>query len=256
MFSGFHVSPTIARAVSICLISALMATPGVSAQNSKLNDREMDRKVEALLKQMTVEEKIGQLNQSFHFGKSASMDQRVINGEIGSFNHELNPVEINRIQHLAVDKSRLHIPLIFMMDVIHGYGVTFPVPIANGASWDMPMIEQEQSMAAKVARHAGQQWNATPMVDIARDPRWGRIIEGAGEDPYLGSKVAEAQTRGFQGTGPVDADHMVVSLKHFAGYGYSEAGRDHDEALIPDTVLRNVVLKPFRRQSMRAPAQL
>ena len=133
-----------------------------------------------------------------------------------------------------------------MMDVIHGYGVTFPVPIATAASWDMPMIENEQRMVAKVARNAGLQWAASPMVDIARDPRWGRIIEGAGEDPYLGAKVAVAQHRGYQGTGPVDGDHMVVSLKHFAGYGYSEGGRDHDEALIPDSVLLNVVLKPFK----------
>jgi beta-glucosidase len=150
------------------------------------------------------------------------------------------------LQRLAVEKSRLHIPLIFMMDVIHGYGVTFPVPIATAASWDMSMIENEQRMVAKVARHAGLQWTASPMVDIARDPRWGRIIEGAGEDAFLGEKVAVAQTRGFQGTVPVDGDHMVVSLKHFAGYGYSEGGRDHDEALIPESVLRNIVLKPFK----------
>ena len=227
-------------------ITVLLAAPCASPQSSRVTDREIDRKVEALLRQMTVEEKIGQLTQSFHFVKNARSDQRVVNGEIGAYVWETDPAEINRLQHLAIEESRLHIPLIFMMDVIHGYGVTFPVPIATAASWDMPMIENEQRMVAKVARNAGLQWAASPMVDIARDPRWGRIIEGAGEDPYLGAKVAVAQTRGYQGTGPVDGDHMVVSLKHFAGYGYSEGGRDHDEALLPESVLRNVVLKPFK----------
>jgi beta-glucosidase len=236
----------IARVIITATLAAMATAPYTISQSQGSADREIDRNVDNLLKQMTVEEKIGQLNQSFHFFKSSASDKRVINGEIGSFNHELDPVEINRLQHLAVEKSRLHIPLIFMMDVVHGYGVTFPVPIATAASWDMDMIEEEQRMAAKVARHAGVQWNASPMVDISRDPRWGRIIEGAGEDPYLGAKVAAAQTRGFQGTGPIDGDHIVVSLKHFAGYGYSEGGRDHDEALIPETVMRNVVLKPFK----------
>lgn len=227
-------------------IAALLAAPCASPQSSRVADREIDRKVEALLTQMTVEEKIGQLTQSFHFVKNAESDQRVVNGEIGAYVWETDPAEINRLQHLAIEESRLHIPLIFMMNVIHGYGVTFPVPIATAGSWDMPMIENEKRMVAKVARNAGLQWAASPVVDIARDPRWGRIIDGAGEDPYLGAKVAVAQTRGYQGTGPVDGDHRVVSLKHFAGYGYSEGGRDHDEALIPESVLRNVVLKPFK----------
>lgn len=234
---------SLALAVSGVAIANVLAVAQANA-NAKPDDTE--KRVEALLHQMTMEEKIGQLNQSFHFDKGPTTDARVIRGEIGSFNHETDTAEINRLQRLAVEKSRLHIPLIFMMDVVHGFGVTFPVPIATAASWDLPMIEREQSLGAKAARHAGLQWNAAPMVDIARDPRWGRIVEGAGEDPYLASKVAVAQTIGFQGRGPIDGDHMVVSLKHFAGYGYSEGGRDHDEALIPETVLRNVVLKPFK----------
>jgi beta-glucosidase len=233
-------------ALSIAAIVVFTTTQCAVPQSTNLSDREINSKVEALLQQMTVEEKIGQLNQSFHFVRNAKSDERVVAGEIGAYVWETDPAEINRLQHLAVEKSRLHIPLIFMMDVIHGYGVIFPVPIATAASWDMSMIEDEQRMVAKVARHAGLQWAASPMVDIARDPRWGRIIEGAGEDPYLGSQVAVAQTRGFQGLGPIDSDHMVVSLKHFAGYGYSEGGRDHDEALIPESVMRNVVLKPFK----------
>lgn len=238
------------RALGRCwqafFLSVLLCTNNTRAQRPKAAENSIETKVDTLLSRMTVEEKIGQLNQSFHFIRGEATDQRVIRGEIGSFNHEIDPAEINRLQHLAVDKSRLHIPLVFMMDVVHGFGVTFPVPLAMAASWDMPMIEQDQSMAAKEARKAGLQWNASPMLDIVRDPRWGRVVEGAGEDPFLGSKVAVAQVRGFQGMLPVDDEHMVVSLKHFAGYGFSEGGRDHDEALIPETVLRNVVLKPFK----------
>jgi beta-glucosidase len=204
------------------------------------------RKVDALLKQMTVDEKIGQLNQSFHFFKSSGVDATIAAGGIGSIVHEYDIAEINRIQHLAVEKSRLHIPLIFLSDVLHGYRIIYPVPIAMASSFDMKMIEDVQSEAAFEARHAGQQWTASPMFDIARDPRWGRIVEGAGEDPYLGSRVAEAQVNGFQGRRPIDANHLMVSIKHFAGYGASIGGRDHDDVNLSESQLRNVYLKPFK----------
>ena len=205
-----------------------------------------ERNVDALLKQMTVEEKIGQLNQSFHFFKSSAVDQRIVSGGIGSIVHEYDIAEINRLQHLAVDKSRLHIPLIFLSDVLHGYRIVYPVPIGLAASFDMKMIEDVQSKAAFEARNAGQQWTASPMLDIARDPRWGRIVEGAGEDPYLGSKVARAQVLGFQGQRPIDQNHLIVSMKHFAGYGASVGGRDHDDVNLSESQLRNVYLKPFK----------
>jgi beta-glucosidase len=205
-----------------------------------------ERKVDTLLRQMTVEEKVGQLTQSFHFVTSKAVDDRVIAGAIGSFDHEFDVAEINRLQHLAVDQSRLHIPLIFEADVIHGYRVILPVPLGMAASWDMNMIEQVQRRAAFEARTAGQQWNAGPMLDIVHDPRWGRIVEGAGEDPYLGAKVAVAQVKGFQGLKSIDAPHMVTALKHFAGYGFSDGGRDHDAVYLSESQLRNVVLKPFK----------
>ncbi len=195
---------------------------------------------------MTVEEKIGQVTQSFHFLRSKAVDDRVVAGQIGSFDHEFDLAEINRLQRLAVENTRLHIPLAFEADVLHGYRVIFPVPIGMAASWDMEMIEDVQRRAAFEARMSGQQWNAAPMLDIVRDPRWGRIVEGAGEDPYLGSKVAVAQVKGFQGERPIDANHVVVALKHFAGYGASEGGRDHDAVYLPEGELRNVYLKPFK----------
>jgi len=207
---------------------------------------DQERKVDALLKQMTVEEKIGQLNQSFHFGASKASDDEISAGQIGGIVHEYSVPEINRLQHLAVEKSRLHIPLIFLADVLHGYRVIYPVPIGLAASFDMQMIEDVQSKAALEARTAGQEWTASPMLDICRDPRWGRIVEGAGEDPYLGSQVAAAQVRGFQGQRPIDSNHIVVAMKHFAGYGASVGGRDHDDVNLSESQLRNVYLKPFK----------
>ena len=204
------------------------------------------RKVDALLKQMTVEEKIGQLNQSFHLFKGSASDQAIISGGLGAIVHEYDVAEINRLQRLAVEKSRLHIPLIFLADVLHGYRIIYPVPIGMASSFDMKMIEDVQSKAAFEARTAGQQWTASPMLDICRDPRWGRVVEGAGEDPYLGAQVAAAQVRGFQGQRPVDSTHIMVAMKHFAGYGASVGGRDHDDVNLSESLLRNVYLKPFK----------
>ena len=204
------------------------------------------RKVNALLKQMTVGEKIGQLNQTFHFFRSQAIDDKVVAGQIGGIVHEYDVAEINRLQRLAVEKSRLHIPLIFLADVVHGYRIIYPVPIGMAASFDMKMIEDVQSKAALEARTAGQEWTASPMLDICRDPRWGRVVEGAGEDPYLGSQVAAAQVRGFQGERPVDSEHIMVAIKHFAGYGASVGGRDHDDVNLSESQLRNVYFKPFK----------
>ena len=217
-----------------------------NSQNAWPLPPEQARKVEALLKQMTVEEKIGQLNQSFHFIRSKSVDDSIAAGQLAAIVHEADVAEVNRLQKIAVEKSRLHIPLIFLADAIHGYRIIFPVPLAMASSFDMTMIEEVQKRAASEARAGGQQWNATPMLDICRDPRWGRIVEGAGEDPYLGAKVAVAQVHGFQGTRPIDSQHMIVSTKHFAGYGASVGGRDHDDVNLSESQLRNVYLKPFK----------
>jgi beta-glucosidase len=209
------------------------------------NDRVVRERVDGLLKQMTLEEKIGQLSQLFDFGEVKKIDEAVVAGHVGSLLFVTDPAEINRFQHLAVDKTRLHIPLIFGFDVIHGFRTIFPVPIAMAASWDPETVSKAQSVAAKEARAVGIAWAFAPMLDIARDPRWGRIVEGAGEDPYLGSAIAAAQVRGFQGDYIGAPDHILACMKHFAGYGAAEGGRDYDASYIAESQLYNVYLPPF-----------
>src|SRR6201984_2946226 len=156
----------------------------------------------------------------------------------------MNVEESNRPEHIAVENARLHIPILFGFDVIHGYRTVFPVPLAMASSWDPSVEEAAQHLAGQDARAAGIQWTFTPMVDIARDARWGRIVEGAGEDPYLGAAMARAQVRGFQGA-QLGPDSVVACVKHFAGYGAAEGGRDYDSSYIPEVLLRNVYLVPF-----------
>ena len=207
----------------------------------------------ALLKQMTPEEKIGQLNQPFYIklpipgvkSDPVSYEDHVRRGEVGSFLFLTDPKEINRLQKIAMTEQRLHIPILFGFDVIHGFDTEFPVPLATAASWDPSLAEQGQAIAAEEAGHAGLRWSFAPMLDIARDPRWGRISEGAGEDPYLGAAMARAQVRGFQGT-PENPRPFMATLKHFAGYGAAEGGRDYDAAYISEEQLQNVYLPPFR----------
>ena len=204
------------------------------------------KRADALLKQMTPEEKLGQLTQLFRFTKDdIQQDERIKAGAIGSLLFVTDPVEINRLQHLAVDNSRLHIPLIFGFDVIHGFRTIFPIPLAMASSWDPQVVVRAQTVAAAEARSVGIDWAFAPMLDIARDPRWGRIMEGAGEDPYLGAAVARAQVRGFQGPVIGAPDHVLACAKHFAGYGAAEGGRDYDASYISDAQLYNVYLPPF-----------
>lgn len=203
------------------------------------------QRAEALLAKMTPEEKIGQLTQLFVFAPSADVDTRIRSGRLGSALFVTDPAEINRLQHLAVEGSRLHIPLIFGFDVIHGFRTIFPVPIAMAASWDPALVEKAQSVAAAEASSVGIRWAFAPMLDIARDPRWGRMVEGAGEDPYLGAAIARAQVRGFQGDAIGAPDHLLACAKHFAGYGAAEGGRDYDASYISDAQMHNVYLPPF-----------
>ncbi len=221
-----------------------------------LTEAQVESRVSGLLKSMTQSEKIGQLNQLFVFPEAppdgpaaklglAPTDQEIAKGDYGSFLFVTDPSVINRMQHVAVDKSRLHIPLLFGFDVIHGFKTIFPVPLALAASWDPALVEQAQAVAAREASAAGVRWAFGPMVDIARDPRWGRIVEGAGEDPFLGSAMARAQVRGFQGKYLGEPGHVVTSVKHFAGYGAADGGRDYDSSSISDEQLWNVDLPPF-----------
>jgi beta-glucosidase len=236
-----------ARQALICTLSALM-TVVASGQNPSAmlpDDKAVEKRVNALLDRMTLEEKIGQLSQLFLFGPSKQVDDALAKGQLGSLLFVTDPARINSLQRIAVEKSRLHIPLIFGFDVIHGFRTIFPVPIAMAASWDPPMVSAAQAIAAKEASSVGINWTFAPMVDIARDPRWGRIVEGAGEDPWLGSAMAAAQVRGFQGEYIGSPDHVLACMKHFAGYGAAEGGRDYDASNISETLLRNVYLRPF-----------
>ncbi len=232
---------TRARLVVLQLVVGMTAvTAGrASAQVSR---------AQALLRRMTLEEKIGQLNLSAGVSLggmvTAASDDDIIHGRVGAILWLADPKEMNRMQHLAVEKSRLRIPLLFGLDVIHGYRTLFPIPLGMAASWDPAVEEQAQAFAAGEARSAGIRWTFTPMIDIARDARWGRIQEGAGEDPYLGAAMARAQVRGFQGTS-LGPNSVVACAKHFAGYGAAEGGRDYDAAYVPEELMRNVYLVPF-----------
>jgi beta-glucosidase len=213
-----------------------------------VSHEEAHRKAEALLQKMTVDEKVGQLNQSsgvmMPMLGNEKPDDLISQGKVGSVLWLIDVKEINRLQHIAVEKSRLHIPILFAFDVIHGYRTVFPVPLAMASSWDPSVEEAAQHLAGQDARAAGIDWTFTPMVDIARDARWGRIVEGAGEDPYLGAAMARAQVKGFQGD-TLGPDSVLACVKHFAGYGAADGGRDYDSSYVPEELMENVYLVPF-----------
>ena len=229
-----------------CVLAAQVQPATKAHHVTKDDDDEAARFANNLLQKMTLQEKIGQMSQiALNQPQDISPDQRILNGQVGSFLFLTDANEINRLQHIAVDRSRLHIPLIFGFDVIHGFRTIYPVPLALAASWDPAMVEHVQSMAAKEASAVGVNWTFAPMVDIARDPRWGRIMEGAGEDPYLGSKMAAAQVRGFQGDELGTPNHILACVKHFAGYGAAVGGRDYDSSDVSDEQLWNIYFPPF-----------
>jgi beta-glucosidase len=220
-------------------------------------------RIDELLAQMTMSEKAGQLTQYFYFRlpkqdgaepalgldraeQPLEVEAALGRGGVGSLLFVTDPAEINRLQRLAVDGHRLGIPALFGFDVIHGLRTILPVPIAMAASWDLDTIERGQAVAAREARAVGIHWTFAPMVDIARDPRWGRIIEGAGEDPFLGAAVAVAQVRGFQGEDFSAPDRVIAGPKHLAGYGAAVGGRDYDEVSLSDSDLWNIYFPPFK----------
>ena len=213
-------------------------------------------RVDALLEQMTIEEKIGQLNQysnTFDITGPPAGDragrarlERVRNGLVGSMLNFAGVEETRLAQQHAVENSRLGIPMMFALDVIHGYRTMFPIPLGEAASWDLEAIERSARIAATEAAAAGIHWTFAPVVDIARDARWGRIMEGAGEDPFLASRIAEARVRGFQGRDLASVDTVAACAKHFAAYGFAEAGREYNTVEISENTLRNVVLPPFK----------
>src|SRR5579864_81452 len=228
------------RFLTSAFIIALTLSLAASAQ--QLSDQEIESRVNDLLQKMTIEEKVGQLAQ-FPDASPHTMDL-IRQGKVGSLLGVLGVKDTNEAQKAAL-QSRLKIPLILGYDVIHGYRTIFPVPLASAASFDMPLIEQAERVAAKESTASGIKWTFAPMVDIARDPRWGRIVEGAGEDPYLGSMVAVARTKGFQGNSMADPDSIVACAKHYVAYGAVEGGRDYNTVDISEQLLREVYLPPF-----------
>ena len=240
--------------------AALIALAGIPAgrlsaqQGARLTNRAVEsRFVDSILARMTLAEKLGQLNQPSGAGDAtgpgggqrASRLAELRRGGIGSFLNVVGADTTRALQRIAVEESRLHIPLVFGLDVIHGFRTVFPVPLGEAASFDPSLAERAARIAATEAAAAGIDWTFAPMVDIARDPRWGRIVEGAGEDPYLGALFAAARVRGFQGNDLSAANAIAATAKHFAAYGAAEGGRDYNVAEVSERTLRDVYLPPF-----------
>lgn len=229
------------RGAMIVCVLVLLAIPAAWSQS--LSNAATEQRINSLIQQMTLEEKVGQLVQ--YPSANDQTGELVRQGKIGSLFNVLGAETTNSLQKIAVEKSRLKIPILFGYDVIHGYRTTFPVPIASAGSFDPELIEESERVAAKEASAAGVKWVFAPMLDIARDPRWGRMVEGPGQDPYLASVIAAARVRGFQGQSMADPENVVASAKHFVAYGAAEGGRDYNTVDISEQLLREVYLPPF-----------
>ncbi len=242
-------------AIASLLLNGCTATIAQS-KTKILKENTIERKVDSLLKLMTLEEKIGQMNQYNGFwevtgpapkdGAAAIKYEHLKKGWVGSMLNVLGVKDVKALQKIAVEESRLHIPLLFGFDVVHGYQTISPIPLAESASWDLVAIKKSAAIAAEEASAVGLNWTFAPMVDITRDARWGRVMEGAGEDPFLGSKIAFARVKGFQGDDFSGYNTILACTKHFAAYGFAESGRDYNTVDIGTSTLHNMVLPPFK----------
>lgn len=217
-------------------------------ESTNTTGNEMEKRIEQLLKQMTIEEKMGQLSQiepSFPDNEE-KVKEAVREGRYGSFLNISGVEKINELQRIAVVESRLKIPLLIGRDVIHGYRTIFPIPLAMASSWNPELVREAYRISSIEAASQGIRWTFAPMIDITWDPRWGRIAEGCGEDPILASAMAEAMVKGIQGENLTDQTAVAACAKHFVGYGFAEGGRDYSTTYIPEPLLRDVVLKPFK----------
>lgn len=225
---------------AMALAASLM---GCSQPQDK--NTEIENKVETLLHKMTLEEKLGQMNQLSPWDFE-DLAKRVRKGEVGSILNVVNPEEVNKIQKIAVEESRLGIPLIVSRDVIHGYKTIFPIPLGQAATFNPEVVKEGARVAAIEASADGIRWTFAPMIDVARDPRWGRIAESCGEDPYLNAVMGTAMIKGYQGDSLNNPTAIAACAKHFVAYGAAEGGRDYNSTFIPERVLRNVYLPPFK----------
>lgn len=223
--------------VSACLLAMSLFAAGCSPA-------EEDARVERLLSQMTLQEKIGQMNQLSVAGLTPDMEAAVRSGAAGSILNEVNPEIINEYQRIAVEESRLGIPLLVARDIIHGFRTVFPIPLGMASTFDPELVRYGARLTAQEATASGIRWTFSPMVDVSRDARWGRIAESSGEDTYLNAVMGASMVRGYQGDCS-DSTSLAACVKHFVGYGASESGRDYNSTYIPPRALRNVYLPPF-----------
>ena len=214
---------------------------------------DIDRKVDELLSQMTLREKVGQMNQ---LSGGAWLVDQAAKGEVGSILNCVDPAEINAVQRAAVEESRLGIPILVSRDVIHGFRTIFPIPLGQAATFDPAIVEQGARISAVEATASGIRWTFSPMLDIARDPRWGRVAEGSGEDPYLDAVMGVAMVKGYQGDDLSDPTSMAACIKHFVGYGAAEGGRDYNSTMISERSLRNTYFPAFKATAEAGAATL
>ena len=230
----------------LCLFVAVLAATATSQSQRPAN---VEQRVNELLARMTLEEKLGQLQQLDGEANGNFRPEHldlIRKGLLGSTLNVRGAQRTNQVQRVAMNESRLKIPILFGFDVIHGYRTIFPIPLGEAATWDPSLAERSASVAAQEARNAGVHWTFAPMVDIARDPRWGRITEGAGEDPFLGAAFARARVRGFQGADYSAPDKVLACAKHWVAYGAAEGGRDYNTTDLSENVLREIYFPPFK----------
>ena len=250
-----NYQPKLIILVTTIIVSVMGSS--VSKKTTLKNNKDgIDTKIDSLLALMTLEDKIGQMNLYNGFWdvtgpvpKEVSSNlkyEHLRKGFVGAMLNVRGVEHVREIQRIAVEESRLGIPLLFGFDVIHGYKTLSPIPLAESASWDLEAIQNSARVAATEASAAGINWTFAPMVDISRDPRWGRVMEGAGEDPYLGSRIATARVKGFQGDDLKKVNTIAACAKHFAAYGFAEAGREYNRVDISNVTLLNTVLPPFK----------
>ncbi|MCY2685528.1 beta-glucosidase BglX [Salinimicrobium sp. TH3] len=247
--------------LALLIVSGLMLSGFTVKQDRNMNPTQssndsIEAKIDSLLSIMTLEEKAGQMNQYNGFwevtgpapkdGDAALKYEHLRNGRVGAMLTVRGVDQVRAVQEIVVNESRLGIPLIIGFDVIHGYKTLSPIPLAEAASWDLEAIKKSAAVGAAEAAASGINWTFAPMVDVSRDARWGRVMEGGGEDPYLGSKIAAARVKGFQGNDLSDPLTVAATAKHFAGYGFAEAGREYNKADIGTSTLFNMVLPPFK----------
>ena len=251
-----HGKPIIINCAAVMLFTCLHL---LAKAQSPAKEAAIDAKVNALLKRMTLEEKVGQMNQYNGFwevtgpvpkdGDAKKKYDHLRKGMVGAVLNVTGAENVRKLQEIAVKETRLGIPLLFGYDVIHGHKTLFPIPLGEAASWDLAAIEKSARTAAIEASAAGINWTFAPMVDIGRDARWGRVMEGAGEDTYLGSKIGVARIKGFQGDDLAANNTIAACVKHFAGYGFAESGKDYNTVDVGTSTLYNVILPPFKAAS-------